>query len=69
MLVAVTVTVVCALTVGAVNNPEAVMVPAEAFQYTALLVAPVTVAVNCWVAPELRLADDGETVTTVTAEA
>jgi hypothetical protein len=46
-LVAVTVTVVLPLTVGAVKSPELEIEPAEAVHVTAVLVEPVTVAVNC----------------------
>ncbi len=50
-LVALTVTVVFAVTVGAVNSPELEIVPAEADQITEVFVIPVTVAVNCLVPP------------------
>jgi hypothetical protein len=46
-LVAVTVTVVLADTVGAVNSPELETDPAVAVQVTEVLVKPVTVAANC----------------------
>jgi len=46
-LVAVTVTVVLVLTVGAVKSPELETEPAVADHVTAVLVEPVTVAVNC----------------------
>jgi hypothetical protein len=46
-LVAVTVAVVLALTVGAVWSPVLEIVPRLAVQVTAVLVVPVTVAVNC----------------------
>ena len=57
---AVTVTVVLALTVGAVNSPELEIDPAVADQVTAVLVEPVTVAVNCWVPAEATEALVGE---------
>ena len=44
---AVTVTVVLALTVGAVKSPELEIEPAVAVHVTAVLVEPVTVGVNC----------------------
>jgi hypothetical protein len=62
-LVAVTVTVVLALTVGAVKSPELETDPAAADQVTAVFVVPVTVAVNCWVAPEATVAVVGEMLT------
>ena len=46
-LVAVTVTLVAALTVGAVKRPLLETVPADADQVTAVLVVPSTLAVNC----------------------
>lgn len=46
-LVAVTVTVVMTVTVGAVKSPELDIEPAVAVHVTAVLVEPVTVAVNC----------------------
>jgi len=46
-LVAVTVTLVAALTVGAVKRPVLETVPADADQVTAVLVVPCTLAVNC----------------------
>src|SRR5712692_5378229 len=46
-LVAVTVTLVLVLTVGAVKSPELETEPAVAVHVTAVLVDPVTVAVNC----------------------
>src|SRR5437879_7678763 len=64
-LVAVTVTVVLVLTAGAVKSPELEIVPAVADQVTAVLVEPVTVAVNCWVPAEATeaLVGDVETET------
>ena len=46
-LMPVTVTLVLVLTVGAVKNPEPEIEPALAVQLTAVLVEPVTVALNC----------------------
>ncbi len=46
-LVAVTVTVALVLTIGAVKSPELEIEPAEAVHVTAVLVEPVTVALNC----------------------
>ena len=63
-LVAVTVTLPPAA--GAVSVallPLAWMVPAEAVQVTEVLVAFVTVAVNCWVSPAPTVAVPGETET------
>jgi hypothetical protein len=48
------------LTFGAVNRPVLVMVPAAADQFTAVLVLPVTVAVNCWDAPATSPTPAGE---------
>ncbi|HZP17350.1 MAG TPA: hypothetical protein VFB00_05260 [Terriglobales bacterium] len=62
-LVAVMVTLVLLVTLGAVNRPLLEMDPAVADQVTDVLVAPCTEAVNCCVAPELTVADDGETDT------
>ena len=64
-LVAVTVTVVLVLTAGAVKSPELESDPAVADQVTAVLVEPVTVAVNCWVPAETTeaLVGDAETTT------
>src|SRR5713101_1250261 len=62
-LVAVTVTLVLALTVGAVKSPELEIEPAEEVQMTAALEFPVSVAVNCCVPPEATIAADGETLT------
>jgi hypothetical protein len=67
-LVAFTVTEVLEVTVGAVNRPELDTVPAVAVHVTEVLEEPVTVAVNCLVAPEATVADVGltETLTGVT---
>ena len=46
-LVAVTLTLVLLVTVGAVNIPVLETVPAVAAQVTAVLLVPWTVAVNC----------------------
>src|SRR5882762_3683529 len=59
-LVAVTVTVVLVLTAGAVKSPELESDPAVADQVTAVLVEPVTVAVNCWVPAEATEALTGD---------
>src|SRR5206468_2846058 len=65
LLVAVTVTLVPALTFGAVNMPPAETVPAEADHVTAVLLVPWTVAENCWVFPDVRVVFVGETVTLI----
>ena len=65
LLVAVTVTLVPALTFGAVNMPPAETAPAEADQVTAVLLVPWTVAENCWVFPDVRVVFVGETVTLI----
>ena len=62
-LIAVTLTVVGAVTLGAVNNPLLVIVPPVAVQVTAVFELLLTVAVNCWVAPEMRVDEVGETTT------
>ena len=62
-LVALTVTVVSVVTVGAVNNPEALIVPAVAVQVTVVFVLLLTVAVNCCVPPDAIDALVGDTVT------
>jgi hypothetical protein len=67
-LVAVIVTLVFAVTVGAVKTPAVVIVPWDACHVTVLGVALVTVAVNVCVCPEASVADVGEIVT-VTAVA
>ena len=59
MLVAVTVTLVVAVTLGAVNMPLGEIVPFEADQVTEGFEALFTVAENCWAAPEATLADVG----------
>lgn len=59
-LVAVTVTVPAEA--GAVNNPEALIDPAEACQVTAVFDVPVIVAVNCCVPPVCTETELGETV-------
>ena len=66
-LVAVTVTLVVAVTLGAVNMPLGEIVPFEADQATERFEALLTVAENCCVAPPTRLADAGviETETAV----
>lgn len=47
---------------GAVYRPEAETVPPVADQVTAVLLEPVTLAVNCWVAPGCIDAEVGVTV-------
>lgn len=63
-LVAVTEKLVPAL-LPAVNSPAEETVPPVADQVTAVLLEPVTVAVNCWFAPSITVAEDGamETLT------
>jgi hypothetical protein len=61
MLVAVTVYVPAVS--GAVYRPLLLMVPALAFQFTLVLVVPVTEAVNCWDVPVHTPALLGETAT------
>jgi hypothetical protein len=48
---------------GAVYKPVALIVPAEQDHVTAVLVLPVMAAVNCWVAPWLRVTVAGLTTT------
>ena len=62
-LVAVTVTVVFAVTVGALNSPVVLTVPAVADHVTAVLLVFVTWAENCWLPPETTVAVVGETET------
>jgi hypothetical protein len=62
-LVAVTVTVVIAVTAGALNNPVLLTVPAVADHVTAVLLVFVTWAENCWLPPETTVAVVGETET------
>jgi len=62
-LVALTVTEVLAVTVGAVKNPLLVIVPLEADQVTAVLEVLLTVAANCLVNPEVVVTVAGETAT------
>jgi hypothetical protein len=62
-LVALTVMLVLAVTVGAVKSPELETEPAVVDHVTAVLVEPVTVAVNCWVPAERTVAEVGETET------
>ncbi len=64
--VATTVTIVEAVTVGALKSPVLEIVPAEADQVTEVFVLPVTVAVNCWVPPEGTVAEVGERETAIT---
>ncbi|MGZ4832902.1 MAG: hypothetical protein ACXVZQ_08240 [Terriglobales bacterium] len=60
--VAHTVTTWGIVTLGAVKKPVLVIVPLVAFQVTAVLELPVTVAVNCWVPPDGTEAPTGEMV-------
>src|SRR4029077_7724730 len=60
-LVAVTVTEPAVA--GAVKRPLVLTVPAVVVHVTALLVVPVTVAVNCCVVPAFTVGVDGEMVT------
>ena len=62
-LVAVTVALVDEVTLGAVNSPLLEMVPPLAVQVTAVFEVLLTVAVNCWVPPEIRVDEVGETAT------
>lgn len=62
-LVAFTVTVRSAVTVGAVNRPEGLTIPLVVNQVTDWLLLFATVTVNCWVLPEATVAFTGETVT------
>ena len=62
-LVAVTMTVVFAVTDGAVNMPFPETAPAEADQMTAVLLEPCTEATNCCPAPDFTDAEVGETDT------
>jgi hypothetical protein len=62
-LVAVTVTVVLVLTVGAVKSPPLVIEPALANQVTAVLVVPKTAAENCCAPPDATVALVGEILT------
>ena len=61
-LVAVTITDVGTATLGAVNIPSELTVPAVALQTTAVLAVLATLALNCWTAPEARIAVSGEMV-------
>ena len=62
-LVAVTVAKVVVVTEGAWKRPELETLPLLADQVTAVLLVPVTYAVNCCEPPELMLALVGESVT------
>src|SRR5438552_19074589 len=64
-LVAVTIAVVFDVTVEAVYSPELLIVPFVAVHVTAVLVVPVTVAVNCCVPPDATVALVGEMETAV----
>ncbi len=67
MLVAMIVTVVDEVTLGAVNIPPPEIVPRFADQVTPVFEVFRTVAANCWLPAELRLIEAGETVTLTTA--
>jgi hypothetical protein len=58
--VACTLTIVDALTFGAVKRPVLVMFPPLVVQLTAVFALPVTMAVNCWEAPAKSEALEGE---------
>lgn len=60
-LVALTVTLVAAETVGAVKSPADEIDPLLADHETEVFVAPCTLAANCFVFPDVRLAVVGET--------
>jgi hypothetical protein len=62
-LVALTVTEVVEVTLGAMRSPEVEIDPAEVDQVTAVFDVPLTVAVNCWVPPDESVALAGETAT------
>ena len=62
-LVAVTTIEVVVLVAGAENIPVLEMVPPVADQLTAVLLVPVTAAVNCWEPPDVTTAVVGEMVT------
>src|SRR5579862_6762878 len=64
-LVAVTVTGVVAETLGAVNIPVELIVPAVADQVTAWFESLATVAVNCWVPFAATVTLRGESVTEI----
>jgi hypothetical protein len=66
-LVAVTVTLELLVTVGAVNMPPVETEPEEVDHVTAVLPVPCTVAVNCWLLPDVKAAAFGETVTATVA--
>ncbi len=66
-LVAFTVTVSVAVTVGAVNSPVVLTVPEVADHVTAVLLVFVICAENCSVPPEATVAVVGETVTPMAA--
>jgi len=66
-LVAVTVKVVLVETLGAVNIPPLETVPEVADHVTAVLLVPCTRALNCWLFPDVKVAEFGETVTATVA--
>jgi len=59
-LVALTVTVVVVVTVGAVKRPALEIMPPLVDHVTAVFVEPATVALNCWVPPDGTVANVGE---------
>jgi hypothetical protein len=64
-LVAVMFTLVVVETVGAVNAPVVDTLPAVADQLTAVLLVPWTVALNCWIPPEITVVLFGEMLTLI----
>jgi hypothetical protein len=54
---------VLVVTLGAVNRPPVETTPAVAVHTTAVLLVPCTVALNCLVPPDVRLALVGDTAT------
>ena len=64
-LVAVTVTDMVVLVVGALKFPELEMLPPVADQVTALLLVPLTEALNDCDAPDVTVAEAGETETEI----
>jgi hypothetical protein len=65
--VAFTITVCDEVTEGAVKRPELEMVPALTDHFTAVLLASLTLAVNCSVLPETTVVLDEERVTATLA--
>ena len=68
-LVAVTVKFVLLETLGAESKPALETVPAVVDHVTAVLLVPCTRAVNCWLLPEVKVAEFGETDTDTVAAA